>query len=140
MTNVIQALSIGLLASIVASIHLDVADNRSIIVTLNDVYASILVSGWVLILTSVILDGHRALLVVGALLVVFMYIAIRRQAFVTPKQYLQGLVQNNDITMIMSHKQLEQKDLNPAVRELANSEVQDAQRKNAAIHAVLDNM
>lgn len=76
---------------------------------LNDVYMSLLMCGWCLILMGIYYI-HLPILIIGIIFTGIILICIRKQLFINEKQYLTGMIPHHSMAILMSKKLLEKEE------------------------------
>ena len=98
---------------------------------INDVYMSLLMCGWSLILMGIYYI-HLPILIIGIVFTCIILYCIRNQLFINEKQYLKGMIPHHSMAVLMSKKLLEKEKENiknrhfhsrllPNVKKLAGS-------------------
>ena len=94
---------IMMISGILSSMNIWVDNVDDIRISLNDIYMSLLMSGW-MILFMATLDKNITMLLVGISIITISFIAIRLQLFVNEKQYLLGMIPHHSMAVTMSKK------------------------------------
>jgi len=82
--------------------------------SLNDFYMALLMTGWMLLFEGIyMMNMHNYMLILGGILVIFSFFAIRTQLFVTVNQYRLGMIPHHSMAVHMSKKLIENNDNNP---------------------------
>ena len=76
---------------------------------LNDVYMSLLMCGWSLILMGIYYI-HAPILMIGIVFTGIILICIRKQLFINETQYLKGMIPHHSMAVLMSKKLIEKKE------------------------------
>ncbi len=71
--------------------------------SLNDLYMTLLMSGWMLFFMAIYYKDSIVFLV-GVSLVLISFFAIRTQVFVTENQFLRGMIPHHSMAVFMSEK------------------------------------
>ena len=84
---------------------------------LNDVYMSLLMCGWSLILMGIYYI-HAPILMIGIVFTGIIIICIRKQLFINETQYLKGMLPHHSMAVLMSKQLLEKEKTNIENRNL----------------------
>ena len=76
---------------------------------LNDIYMSLLMCGWSLILMGIYYI-HYKLLLIGIIVTFIIMYCIRTQLFINETQYLKGMIPHHSMAVLMSKKLIEKKE------------------------------
>ena len=89
---------------------------------LNDIYMSLLMCGWSLILMGIYYI-HYKLLVIGIVLTFIIMYCIRTQLFIDKTHYLKGMIPHHSMAILMSKKLIENNNNNftPIVKKFINN-------------------
>jgi hypothetical protein len=74
--------------------------------SLNDLYMSVLMAGWMIFFMALVY-GDKWAPFVGLLIVVAAYMAIRYQLFISETQFLQGMIPHHSMAVFMSKRLME---------------------------------
>ena len=74
--------------------------------SLNDLYMSLLMAGWMIFFMALVY-GDKWAPFVGLLIAAAAYMAIRYQLFISESQYLQGMIPHHSMAIFMSKRMLE---------------------------------
>lgn len=94
---------IMMLSGILSSMNVWVDNLDDIHISLNDIYMSLLMSGW-MILFMALLDKNITISLIGICIIIISFIAIRTQLFINVKQYLLGMIPHHSMAITMSKK------------------------------------
>lgn len=94
--------------------------------SLNDLYMTLLMTGWMFAFMGIFYKSMNGFLI-GVCLIIFNIWAIRTQFFITPKQYLLGMIPHHSMAVHMSKKLLEKHndsktDLIPFLNKLVDTQ------------------
>ena len=92
----------GLLSSM--SIWADKLSDVSI--SLNDVYMSLLMCGWMLFFMAIYENNYNNMLI-GFLSVLIIFVMIRKQLFINSKQYILSMIPHHSMAVLMSKRLIE---------------------------------
>ncbi len=106
----------GILSSM--SIWADKISDMSI--SLNDIYMSLLMCGWMLFFMG-LYEKESKTIIIGLIAVIIIFIMIRTQLFISPKQYLVGMIPHHSMAVLMSKKLLEKENLGSELNILAKN-------------------
>ena len=98
---------------------------------LNDIYMSLLMCGWSLILMGIYYI-HYKLLVIGIVLTFIIMYCIRTQLFIDKTHYLKGMIPHHSMAILMSKKLIEKNNNNftPIVKKFINNIITPTEKKN----------
>lgn len=93
--------------------------------SINDVYMILLMTGWMILFMGIYYKEMTPALI-GALLVVSIFSAIRKQFLVTPDQYLRGMIPHHSMAVHMSRKLIEKgTPFTPFVQNIIDTQEQE---------------
>jgi hypothetical protein len=110
---------IMMISGILSSMNIWADSISDISLSLNDIYMSLLMSGW-MILFMAILEMNIPVIFISILIIVITFIAIRKQLFINENQYLRGMIPHHSMAITMS-KKLQDNDPNNRIPQLLNS-------------------
>ena len=93
---------------------------------INDIYMSLLMCGWSLILMGIYYI-HYNILIIGIILTLIIMYCIRTQLFIDESQYLKGMIPHHSMAILMSKKLIEKENktktfnLIPLVKKFSNN-------------------
>ena len=93
---------------------------------LNDIYMSLLMCGWSLILMGIYYI-HYKILIIGIIVTLIIMYCIRTQLFIDETQYLKGMIPHHSMAVLMSKKLIEKENktntfnLIPLVKKFINN-------------------
>jgi len=79
--------------------------------SLNDLYMTLLMTGWMFIFMGLFYKQHKTFLI-GILLAIVNFWCIRSQFMISQQQYILGMIPHHSMAVHMSKKVLENNDLN----------------------------
>ena len=88
--------------------------------SLNDFYMIGLMVGWMILFMAIYYKDIYPFLV-GLILVLFNFYAIRTQLFINEKQYLLGMIPHHSMAVLMSKRLLEKGDVTPKIKNFVNN-------------------
>lgn len=95
--------------------------------TLNDLYMAALMVGWMLLLMGIY--SQSGMMIVSGIVVVGIFIfCIRTQLFITPTQYMKGMIPHHSMAILMSDRLIKREDVDNPLRSFAE-EVIDTQEE-----------
>jgi hypothetical protein len=74
--------------------------------SVNDAYMILLMSGWMILFMGIYYNDKLPT-IIGIVLVITIFFAIRNQLFVTERQYLQGMIPHHSMAVLMSRNLLQ---------------------------------
>ena len=110
---------IMMISGILSSMNIWADSISDISLSLNDIYMSLLMSGW-MILFMAILEMNIPVIFISILIIVITFIAIRKQLFINENQYLRGMIPHHSMAITMS-KKLQDNDPNNRIPQLLNN-------------------
>ena len=120
--SIIQMLIISIIAGLLSGMNMWVVDPDDMQLHINDFYMAILMTGWMLFMETILDYNHykdiKLRLIIAILIISFTIFAIRKQFFVTDKQFLKGMIPQHSMAILMSEKILK-KTKNPKIKKLA---------------------
>jgi len=93
---------------------------------INDIYMSLLMCGWSLILMGIYYI-HYKILIIGIIVTLIIMYCIRNQLFIDETQYLKGMIPHHSMAVLMSKKLIEKENktntfnLIPLVKKFINN-------------------
>ena len=93
---------------------------------INDIYMSLLMCGWSLILMGIYYI-HYKILIIGIIVTLIIMYCIRNQIFIDETQYLKGMIPHHSMAVLMSKKLIEKENktntfnLIPLVKKFINN-------------------
>lgn len=88
--------------------------------SLNDVYMSLAMCGWMFLISGIFYQNMKQT-IVGLLLLVISIYGIRTQFLVSPNQYLKGMIPHHSMALTMSKELLKNQSITPELATLANN-------------------
>ena len=113
----------GLLSSM--SIWADKLSDVSI--SLNDVYMSLLMCGWMLFFMAIYENNYNNMLI-GFLAVLIIFVMIRKQLFINSKQYILSMIPHHSMAVLMS-KRLIEKNVDGKLKVLATNIIKNQEEE-----------
>jgi hypothetical protein len=110
---------IMMISGVLSSMNIWADSISDISLSLNDIYMSLLMSGW-MILFMAILEINIPVIFISILIIVITFIAIRKQLFINENQYLRGMIPHHSMAITMS-KKLQDNDPNNRIPQLLNN-------------------
>ena len=110
---------IMMISGILSSMNIWADSISDISLSLNDIYMSLLMSGWMILFMS-ILEINIPVILISILIIVITFIAIRKQLFIDENQYLRGMIPHHSMAITMS-KKLQNNDPNNRITQLLDS-------------------
>jgi len=106
---------IMILAGLLSSMNVWTVKLSDIRLHLNDIYMSVLMTGWMFALMGLYYMNITQI-ILGTIIIIVMLYMIRSQTFINESQYLSGMIPHHSMAVLMSKRLLE-KDL-PLEREI----------------------
>ena len=92
--------------------------------SLNDFYMIGLMIGWMILFMAIYYKDLYPFLV-GLILVLFNFYAIRTQLFINEKQYLLGMIPHHSMAVLMSKRLSEKNEVTPRIKNFINNIIQN---------------
>lgn len=89
--------------------------------SLNDLYMAFLMIGWMLLLMGLVYENIYNIIMGSVLVVVCIYL-IRKQVFISEKQYLLGMIPHHSMAIHMSKEMLEKGSDEPLLKSIVDSQ------------------
>ncbi len=103
MLSVFQMALVGILSALLSSMSVWADKLSDVRLSLNDWYMATLMTGWMFLLEGLLL-WHTNFIVIGVCVVAVSFALIRTQAFVSIKQYIQGMIPHHSMAVLMSRR------------------------------------
>ena len=107
---------------------------------LNDVYMTLLMTGWMTVIYCLVYRHHvervSVYLLLGAFMIVFAMFAIRTQLFISDRQFLEGMIPHHSMAVLMSQR-IKKRSGNSRLINLANGIIGSQQREIALMNDLL---
>ena len=107
---------------------------------LNNIYMSLLMCGWSLIMMGIYYI-HFPILCCGLISILIIYYCIRKQLFINESQYLKGMIPHHSMAIFMSNRLLEKNKnikILPKINKLATNIINIQKYEIKFMKAVLD--
>lgn len=125
--NMLSMFIIMILSGLLSTMNVWRDNIRDIRISLNDLYMALLMTGWMFTFMG-ILYQHYTYIMVGLLLIVFSYIAIRKQLFIGNIQYKLSMIPHHSMAIFMSKELLKKNISIPEnIRQLASDIIEKQQ-------------
>jgi hypothetical protein len=121
-------LIIMFIAGILSSMSIWADKLSDMAISLNDIYMSLLMCGWMLFFMGLYEKNYQTVLI-GLISVIIIFIMIRTQLFITPKQYLVGMIPHHSMAVLMSKKLLERGNLGSELNILAKNIINSQEKE-----------
>lgn len=93
-------------------------------ISLNDIFMVSLMIGWMVLFMGIYYKNINYI-IIGILIVIFVFYSIRKQLFITEKQYIKGMIPHHSMAILMS-KRLKDKNIsNKELEDLVNKIILD---------------
>ena len=96
-------------------------------ISLNDIYMSLLMCGWMLFFMG-IYEKESKTIMIGIISVIIIFLMIRTQLFISPKQYVISMIPHHSMAVLMSKKLLD-KTPNLELHTLAKNIIESQERE-----------
>lgn len=96
-------------------------------ISLNDIYMSLLMCGWMLFFMG-IYEKESKTIMMGIFSVIIIFLMIRTQLFISPKQYVISMIPHHSMAVLMSKKLLD-KTPNLELHTLAKNIIESQERE-----------
>ena len=94
---------VSILSGLLSSMWVWSSSWYDIRLSINDFYMSILMTGWMFFFHGITMKYVKYIWI-GVIVIIFSLIVIRLQLFVTPDQYLLGMIPHHSMAVLMSEK------------------------------------
>lgn len=129
--NVQNMILVGLLAGLLSSMNFWTIKLSDVKLHVNDLYMALLMVGWMLLFENITNNKSHGgasynvtIIIVSICIIVSTIFLIRRQTFVTDRQYLFGMIPHHSMAILMSTRILD-KTNNPKIAAMANRIIKD---------------
>ena len=95
-----------ILSGLLSAMYIWAYQISDIRLTMNDIYMIFLMTGWMLFFMT-FMNGDYLLSGMSFLFVVIIFISIRKQLFITKRQYFRGMIPHHSMAVLMSERLLE---------------------------------
>ncbi len=95
--------------------------------SLNDIYMATLMTGWMFLLEGLYIKT-RLFIILGVIVILFSFMAIRTQLFITPYQFVRGMIPHHSMAVLMS-KRLQDKYGNHIVAQLPSQIIESQEQE-----------
>jgi len=93
--------------------------------SLNDIYMTTLMTGWMITFMSIYYKNLSPF-IVGVLIVLFSFYAIRTQLFISQDQYLLGMIPHHSMAILMSKRLLDKKNsITPFLNKIITTQTKE---------------
>jgi hypothetical protein len=113
-------LVIMLVAGLLTNMNVYTTNFDDIRWSLNDVYMSLMMSGWVFLIWGVAYQGTKQT-IIGLMLLTISFYGIRTQFLITPNQYIKSMIPHHSMAITMSKELLQNQQPNSQLTTLANN-------------------
>ncbi len=96
--------------------------------SLNDVYMSFMMCGWMFLIWGIVYQLAKQVLL-GLLLLTVSFYGIRNQFFISPNQYIKGMIPHHSMAVTMSKELLKNQQVSPQLISLATNIIKTQQNE-----------
>ncbi len=107
MMSILPMAIISILSALLSSMSVWADKLDDIRLSLNDIYMATLMTGWMFLLEGLYMKT-RLFIIIGVIVILYSFIAIRTQLFITPYQFVRGMIPHHSMAVLMS-KRLQEK-------------------------------
>ena len=111
---------IMMLTGILSSMNVWVNSYNDIRFGLNDLYMSLLMTGWMFLFMG-LFNSEFNIFIFGFILVIITLYFIRTQFMVTEEQYKLGMIPHHSMAVFMSKKLLQRNDISNSIRDFSEN-------------------
>lgn len=111
---------------------------KDVRLSLNDIFMISLMTGWMIFFMGIIYKNFLYF-ITGLSLVLLSIFSIRKQIFVTEKQYIKGMIPHHSMAIMMSKKLKEKQIQNPQLKRLVDDIIKN-QREEIEILKQIENL
>lgn len=108
---------------------------------LNDFYMVLLMVGWMIVMCYILMKSHMGItktqLIITITIIIIIVYAIRTQAFIDDKQYLNGMIPHHSMAITMS-KWIINRTKDPRIKQLATDIIISQQNEINEMNSILD--
>jgi hypothetical protein len=97
-------------------------------ISLNDVYMVLLMLGWMMLFMG-INNKDLKYASIGAFIVIFIFISIRRQFLINENQYIKGMIPHHSMAIMMSKRLKEKGIKNSELEKLVNNIIENQEEE-----------
>lgn len=108
------------IAGLLTNMNIYTTNFDDIRLSLNDVYMSLMMSGWVFLIWGVAYQGIKQT-IIGLMLLTIAFYGIRTQTFITPNQYIKTMIPHHSMSITLSKELLQNQHPNPQLITLATN-------------------
>lgn len=113
------------LTGMLSTMNVWVTDIKDIRFSLNDVYMSLLMCGWMYFFMGII-ERNKNTFAMGLAIVIFNIWAIRSQFLISESQYKLGMIPHHSMAILMSKQLLKkQNNIQPFLKHLINTQTRE---------------
>ena len=116
----ISHIVIMFIAGLLSTMNIWVDKISHIRFSMNDIYMSLLMIGWMVLLTG-LYQGVINYIYFGAIFVFVIFYAIRNQLFISPNQYKLSMIPHHSMAILMSKKLIKRYDTPVYLRKLGQN-------------------
>ena len=109
--NNISMIIIMLLSGLFSSMYIWSYRFSDMRISINDLYMSILMTGWMFLLMGLYYKMYKYILPSLIVVIITIYL-IRNQSFISPTQYIKGMIPHHSMAITMSQKLLDNYSVN----------------------------
>lgn len=142
MMNIYYMILISIIAGFLSSMNMWAVSINHVRLHLNDIYMVTLMTGWMILLETLIYYNHienaGIILLISLIVIIMTIYNIRNQNFIDDKNFLNGMIPHHSMAILMSDK-IKDKTNNPKIKELANGIIEAQQREIKLMDELLKN-
>jgi hypothetical protein len=120
-------LIIMFLSGLLSTMNLWVDKISDVRLSLNDVYMSVIMIGWMYLLSGIYNQNNNDV-IKGVIVCGITFILIRYQIFITQDQYIKGMIPHHSMALTMA-KNINQKDISNELRQLNENIIKTQERE-----------
>lgn len=139
--DILLMIGISLLAGSLSTMNMWVVNKSHVKTHLNDIYMTLLMTGWMILLTYLLLNhmmSSKIWFFVSIIIIVLVIYAIRTQALIGDKQFLRGMIPHHSMAILMAEK-IKDKTKDNRIKELANNIIKSQSQEIKQMTEILDN-
>jgi len=113
-------IAISVLAGLLSTMNIWVANVKDIRFHLNDIYMVMLMTSWMFLFGALYHGISLDKIVIGGIAVIITLWLIRKQIFINDREFLKGMIPHHSMAILMSEK-IREKTSDPRIVNLANN-------------------
>lgn len=104
--DIVPMIIIMMLSGLLSTMNVWANSINDIRFSINDLYMALLMTSWMILFMGIFYK-NAVYIFLGLVMVVAVFVAIREQLFISPKQYIDGMIPHHSMAIHMSKKLLQ---------------------------------